>query len=77
MTIASIATDARLPEHTGCPEHAWDVESSHRTSIGTVLYTRCVRCGNRRVELQENRSMVPPIVQSKVVQSKVVQGKEI
>jgi len=55
MVVCMTTVEAQDPR--GCPvrvpahEHAWDVESRHATSIGQVLYVRCVGCGARRVDL--------------------------
>ncbi|MFS0910229.1 hypothetical protein AB3M89_00440 [Microbacterium sp. 179-I 3D2 NHS] len=46
-------------------EHAWLVESRHRTSDGTVLYVRCASCAVRRVDLQAHPH-VPPAAASAV-----------
>lgn len=55
--------------HTAEPqhEHAWIVESAHKTSEGTVLYTRCaLACGGRRIEMRD-LAEIPPHVLSTVV----------
>ncbi len=63
MVVGMTAIEARNPQE--CPtstrphEHAWSVESSHATSIGQVLYVRCVGCGARRVDLG-GAPFVPP-----------------
>ncbi len=63
MVVDMTAIEARSPQE--CPvrtpahEHAWSVESSHATSIGQVLYVRCVGCGARRVDLG-GAPFVPP-----------------
>ncbi|WP_433584629.1 hypothetical protein [Microbacterium hydrocarbonoxydans] len=44
---------------TTAHEHAWSVESRHRTSDGTVLYVRCGDCGTRRVDVEQHPSMPP------------------
>lgn len=48
-------------------EHAWLVDSRHRTSEGTVLYVRCTDCGILRVDLQAHPHM-PPSAASRGVQ---------
>jgi len=47
-------------------EHAWLTESAHRTSIGDVVYVRCVGCGARRVDLRGAGSL-PPTPQSRAI----------
>ncbi|WP_066904584.1 hypothetical protein [Millisia brevis] len=42
----------------GC-EHAWSVESRHRTSEGVLSYVRCVRCGDRRIDVTRPGGVVP------------------
>lgn len=42
----------------GC-EHAWSVESRHRTSEGMLSYVRCVRCGDRRIDVTRPGGVVP------------------
>ena len=44
--------------HVVC-EHAWSVESRHRTSEGVVHYVRCVRCSMRRIDTVVPGGMVP------------------
>lgn len=39
-------------------EHAWEVESRHRTSDGTVLYVLCPQCRARRVDLEDHRAAI-------------------
>ncbi|MBO0609269.1 hypothetical protein [Myceligenerans salitolerans] len=57
MTTLETRDDHPLlaPSH----EHAWTTESSHPTSEGLVRYVRCVRCGDRRVDIQAH-SDAPP-----------------
>ncbi|MFD5213097.1 hypothetical protein [Microbacterium sp. NPDC058345] len=33
-------------------EHAWIVDSAHRTSEGEILYVHCTGCPARRVDLR-------------------------
>jgi len=40
-------------------EHGWQVESTHSTSSGLVVYVRCGECGTRRLDLQEHPLAVP------------------
>ncbi|GEM_PF-948876 len=40
-------------------EHGWATASTHPTSLGTVVYRECVRCGAYRVELHEPGSLMP------------------
>lgn len=40
-------------------DHRWSVESRHATSLGHVLYERCVDCGVRRVDLLTPDALVP------------------
>lgn len=48
-------------------EHAWIIESAHKTSEGTVLYTRCsMACGARRIEMCDFAE-VPPQAVSAIV----------
>lgn len=53
----------------GC-EHGWRSESRHSTSIGTVVYVRCARCGARRVDVQR-RAAEPPFALSMELESHV------
>ncbi|MCW3157678.1 hypothetical protein [Micropruina sonneratiae] len=55
-----ITTATDQPTH----EHAWSVESRHRTSIGHLLYVRCAECGTRRVDVQSH-VYEPPIALSR------------
>lgn len=49
-----------------CREHGWIAESSHRTSLGTVIYQRCADCGVRRVDLRPIGALVPEAVSHEV-----------
>jgi hypothetical protein len=40
-------------------EHAWLIESRHRTSEGMLLYVRCEGCGTRRVDAQSHSHRPP------------------
>ena len=64
-----MATLQALPQPTttaseSLHEHAWRIESQHPTSMGRVLYVRCLECGSRRVDLQQ-RFDVPPAALSR------------
>ncbi|WP_144874064.1 hypothetical protein [Microbacterium sp. 1.5R] len=43
-------------------EHAWLVDSRHRTSEGVLLYVRCGECATRRVDLQTHPAAPPSAV---------------
>lgn len=47
-------------------EHAWLVESRHRTSDGAVLYVRCADCGTRRVDLQAHPAAPPTAISNEL-----------
>lgn len=53
---------APVPPH----EHAWLVESRHRTSEGTVLYVRCPDCGVRRLDVQGQPDRPPTAVSREI-----------
>lgn len=59
MTLCEVAIGPGSVPLTDIHEHAWRVESGHRTSTGRVLYVRCVACGVRRMDLQDH-PLVPP-----------------
>ncbi|WFR84595.1 hypothetical protein [Arthrobacter sp. Y-9] len=40
-------------------DHLWAVRSRHSTSEGVVLYERCEDCGSWRIELLEDRFLLP------------------
>ena len=66
-----MATLHTLPQPTETPslsshEHAWRIESQHPTSLGRVLYVRCLGCGAHRVDLQQ-RFDDPPAALSREV----------
>ena len=48
-------------------EHGWATASQHHTSLGTVSYRECVRCGAFRVELQEPGSLMPAVPLTRAV----------
>ena len=50
-------------------EHGWATASQHHTSLGTVSYRECVRCGTFRVELQEPGSLMPAVPLTRAVAS--------
>lgn len=70
MVVDMTAIEARNPQECPTPtpahEHAWSVESSHVTSIGQVLYVRCVGCGTRRVDLGGGPSVPPTALSTEV-----------
>lgn len=51
-----------LPRQDPPHEHGWCVESSHPTSIGRVLYVRCIVCGTRRVDLEARDQDAPAAI---------------
>lgn len=56
-------------EHEGSSrpcEHGWVVESRHQTSLGAVLYVRCVLCRARRVDVQSDPRVPPSAVSVEV-----------
>ncbi|WP_312168730.1 hypothetical protein [Microbacterium sp.] len=59
MTSLQTLPTPRIPSTPAPHEHAWLVESRHRTSDGTVLYVRCADCAMRRVDLQPHTQMPP------------------
>lgn len=40
-------------------DHLWAVRSRHSTSEGAVLYEQCDGCGAWRIELVEDRFLLP------------------
>ena len=56
----------RSEDSTPPCEHGWSVESRHTTSIGLVLYVRCLRCGVRRVDVQEHVQVVPHALSAEI-----------
>ena len=54
-----------LPRTQLLHEHAWISESVHRTSVGQIVYVRCVGCGVRRVDLRGADGM-PPAPRSRI-----------
>ncbi len=48
-----------IPSRQSAHEHAWTVESRHRTSDGLVVYVRCAGCTARRVDVQLSPAMPP------------------
>ncbi|KJL28673.1 hypothetical protein [Microbacterium oxydans] len=59
MTAPQTLPLPRIPAHSQPHEHAWLIESRHRTSEGTLLYVRCVDCGNRRLDSQTHPHRPP------------------
>jgi len=59
MTFLHTLPTPQILSHPAPHEHAWLVESRHRTSDGTVLYVRCTDCAMRRVDLQPHAQMPP------------------
>lgn len=59
MTSLHTLPIPRIPAHTAVHEHAWLVESRHRTSEGHVLYVRCSSCTARRVDVQAHAHLPP------------------
>ncbi|MCH1881844.1 hypothetical protein [Agrococcus sp. ARC_14] len=55
--MAATQTQTATVEHEH--EHGWGLESAHATSQGRLLYTRCMACGARRVELEPVPTMPP------------------
>lgn len=49
----------RIPTAPAAHEHAWLIESRHRTSAGTLLYVRCGGCDTRRVDAQSHPDRPP------------------
>ena len=66
MTSLHTLPIPRIPSPTPTHEHAWLVESRHRTSEGTVLYVRCADCGSRRLDTQAHPQQ-PPIALSRTI----------
>ncbi|WEK60571.1 MAG: hypothetical protein P0Y60_14860 [Candidatus Microbacterium colombiense] len=56
----------RIPIPAPAHEHAWQVESRHRTSEGTLLYVRCAGCGIRRLDLQGHPQTPPAALSSEI-----------
>ncbi|MFD5226606.1 hypothetical protein ACFWHT_13385 [Microbacterium sp. NPDC058342] len=61
---ASQTLPIRIPTQPPLHEHAWSVESAHRTSQGEIVYVRCDGCGVRRVDLRTVAG-TPPTAQSR------------
>ncbi|CAH0222735.1 hypothetical protein SRABI76_02548 [Microbacterium oxydans] len=59
MTAPQTLPLPRIPAHSQPHEHAWLIESRHRTSEGTLLYVRCVDCGIRRLDSQTHPHRPP------------------
>ena len=66
MTNLNTASRPTIGSSARAHEHAWRVESSHRTSLGRVLYVRCVECGTRRVDVQEHAELPPVGLSSEI-----------
>ena len=66
MTTLHTLPIPRIPSPTPTHEHAWLVESRHRTSEGTLLYVRCADCGSRRLDMQAHPQQ-PPVALSHAV----------
>lgn|GEM_PF-1171786 len=62
---ASHTVPIRIPSPQLLHEHAWVSESAHRTSLGEIVYVRCVGCGVRRVDLR-GADGLPPVPQTRV-----------
>lgn len=59
MTSLHTLPIPRIPAQAAPHEHAWLVESRHRTSEGTLLYVRCADCGIRRLDAQAHPHRPP------------------
>lgn len=60
----STETTAQTAAHH---EHAWAIESRHRTSEGTVLYVWCESCRARRIDLQRRYDAPPAALSNPIV----------
>jgi len=43
-------------------DHLWAVRSRHPGSEGVVLYEKCEGCGSWRIELLEDRYLLPEVL---------------
>lgn len=66
MTAPQTLPIPRIPTQTPSHEHAWFVESRHRTSEGTLLYVRCTGCGIRRLDAQSHPHRPPSAVSREI-----------
>ncbi|MCK2037591.1 hypothetical protein KZC51_15780 [Microbacterium sp. SSW1-49] len=73
MTSLHTLPIPRASSPTTPHEHAWIVESRHRTSEGTLLYVRCADCGSRRLDVQAHPQQ-PPAALSREIGTPSVAG---
>ncbi|MEV4668173.1 hypothetical protein [Microbacterium sp. LWO12-1.2] len=59
MTTLHTLPIPRIPLPATTHEHAWLVDSRHRTSEGTLLYVRCADCGSHRLDVQVHPQQPP------------------
>lgn len=66
MTSLNTLPIPRKPAVAPAHEHAWLVESRHRTSEGVVLYVRCAGCGTHRVDVESHPHSPPTALSTEI-----------